>query len=107
MARAARGSSGQVTMGTHGGEQSLGKEAAMWTRVGVIMVTLAVATITLGCSQQSARTASTTEEKTYTVTPGSVAVKAGILTGEVTEMKITERIEKSADHVVSAAKLTG
>jgi len=34
-------------------------------------------------------------------------VKAGIVTGEVTEMKVTERVEKGSDRVVSPAKLTG
>ena len=47
------------------------------------------------------------EDKTYTVTPASVKVKAGILTGEVTEMKVRERVEKGSGRVVSPAKLTG
>jgi hypothetical protein len=34
-------------------------------------------------------------------------VQAGIVTGEVTEMKVTERIEKGSDRVVAPAKLTG
>ncbi len=67
----------------------------------------AVAAMTLGCSQQPSGTAAVIEEKTYTVTPASVKVKAGIVTGEVTEMKVTERVEKSSGRVVSPAKLTG
>jgi hypothetical protein len=47
------------------------------------------------------------EDKVYTVTPASVNVKAGIVTGEVTELKVTERVEKGSDRVVSPAKLTG
>ena len=78
----------------------------MWTWVGVMMVTTAVAAMTLGCSQQSG-TAVVIEDKVYTVTPASVTVKAGIVTGEVTEMKVTERIEKSSGRLVSPAKLTG
>ena len=47
------------------------------------------------------------EDKTYTVTPESaVTVKAGIVTGEVTEMKVTERVEKGSDRVVSRTKTT-
>ena len=78
----------------------------MRTWVGVMMVTTAVAAVTLGCSQQSG-TALVIEDKVYTVTPASVTVKAGIVTGEVTEMKVTERVEKGSGRLVSPAKLTG
>ncbi|HLC42760.1 MAG TPA: hypothetical protein VJO34_14190 [Methylomirabilota bacterium] len=78
----------------------------MWTRGGVVIVTTAVAVMTLGCSQPSG-TAAVIEDKAYTVTPASVQVKAGIVTGEVTEMKVTERIEKGSGRLVSPAKLTG
>jgi hypothetical protein len=63
--------------------------------------------MTLGCSQQGSGTAVVIEDKVYTVTPASVNVKAGIVTGEVTELKVTERVEKGSDRVVSPAKLTG
>jgi hypothetical protein len=78
----------------------------MWTGVRVMMVTAAVVGMTLGCSQQSG-TAVVIEDKVYTVTPASVTVKAGIVTGEVTEMKVTERVEKGSGRLVSPAKLTG
>ncbi len=78
----------------------------MRTWVSVMMVTTAVAAMTLGCSQQSG-TAVVIEDKVYTVTPASVTVKAGIVTGEVTEMKVTERVEKGSGRLVSPAKLTG
>ena len=41
------------------------------------------------------------------MTPASVTVKAGIVTGEVTEMKVTERVEKGSGRVVYPARLTG
>ena len=47
------------------------------------------------------------EDKTYTVTPASVTVKAGVIAGDVTEMKVTERVEQGSGRVVSPAKLTG
>jgi hypothetical protein len=72
----------------------------------MMMVTTAVAAMTLGCSQQSG-TAVMIEDKVYTVTPASVTVKAGIVTGEVTEMKVTERVEMGSGRLVSPAKLTG
>jgi hypothetical protein len=79
----------------------------MWKWVGVTIVATAVAVMALGCSQQSSGTAVVIEDKTYTVTPASVKVKAGIVTGDVTEMKVTERVEKGSGRVVSPAKLTG
>ena len=78
----------------------------MRTLVSMMMVTTAVAAMTLGCSQQSG-TAVMIEDKVYTVTPASVTVKAGIVTGEVTEMKVTERVEMGSGRLVSPAKLTG
>ena len=75
--------------------------------VGVMMVTTAVAAMTLGCSQQSSGPAVVIEDKVYTVTPAAVKVKAGIVTGDVTEMKVTERVEKGSGRIVSPAKLTG
>ena len=79
----------------------------MWKWVGVMMVTTAVAAITPGCSQQSSGPAVVIEDKVYTVTPAAVKVKAGIVTGDVTEMKVTERVEKGSGRIVSPAKLTG
>src|SRR2546422_5569196 len=73
---------------------------------GVTVLVAAVAAMTLGCAQGPS-TAAVVADKTYTVTPASVTVKAGIVTGEVTEMKVTERVEQGSDRVVSPAKLTG
>lgn len=78
----------------------------MWKWVGVMMVTTAVA-MTLGCSQQPSGPAALIQDKVYTVTPASMTVKAGILTGEVKEMKVTERVENGSGRLVSPAKLTG
>ena len=79
----------------------------MWKWVGVTILATAVAAMTLGCSEQPSGTAAVIEDKIYTVTPASVAVKAGILTGELMEMKVTERVEKGSGRLVSPAKLTG
>jgi uncharacterized membrane protein YeaQ/YmgE (transglycosylase-associated protein family) len=66
-----------------------------------------VAWMTLGPVSQPAAVAAAIEERTYAVTPASLKVKAGILTGEITEMKVADRIEKGSDRIVNAAKLTG
>ena len=75
--------------------------------IGLTIVGGAMAVITAGCSQGPSGTAAVVEDKIYTVTPASVNVKAGIVTGEVTEMKVTERVEKGSARVVAPAKLTG
>jgi hypothetical protein len=84
----------------------LWKETTMSKWIGVAVVA-AVAVMALGCSREPSGTAAVIEDKVYTVTPASVKVKAGIVTGEITEMKVTERIEKGSNRVVSPAKLTG
>jgi hypothetical protein len=63
--------------------------------------------MTLGPVQQPAAVAAAIEDKTYAVTPASLQMKAGIVTGEVSEMKVAERVEKGSDRIVTAAKLTG
>ena len=75
--------------------------------IGLTIVGGAMAVMTAGCSQGPSGTAAVIEDKTYTVTPASVKVQAGIVTGEVTEMKVTERVEKGSGRVVSPAKLSG
>jgi uncharacterized membrane protein YeaQ/YmgE (transglycosylase-associated protein family) len=61
----------------------------------------------LGPAQQPAATAAVIEDKSYVVTPASVRVKSGIVSGEVADMKVTERVEKGSDRIVSLAKLSG
>ena len=75
--------------------------------IGATIVATAVAVMTLGCAQGPSATAVTIDDKTYAVTPASVKVTAGILMGEITEMKVTERVEQGSGRVVSPAKLTG
>jgi hypothetical protein len=79
----------------------------MGTWIGATMLVAVVAVTTLGCAQGPSVSAAAIEEKTYAVTPASVVVKAGALTGELMDMKVTERVEKGSERVVSAAKLTG
>ena len=78
----------------------------MRTLIGVMMVT-AVAAATFGCAQKPPVAAAVIEDKVYTVTPDQVQVKAGIVVGEVTELKVTERIEQGSGRVDTPAKLTG
>lgn len=70
------------------------------------MTLLAAATV-LGCGQKAAEPAAVIEDKTYTVTPASVAVKAGMVAGEMTELKVTQRVDLGSGTAVSAPKLFG
>jgi hypothetical protein len=79
----------------------------MWKRIGLIVAIAPLVAANFGCSREATGTTLQIEDKVYTVTPASVKVKAGIVTGEVTEMKVTERVEKGSGRVESPAKLTG
>jgi len=74
--------------------------------MGLMMVTTAAAAF-LGCAQKPPPTAAVIENKVYTVTPDQVKVQAGIVTGAVTEMKVTERIERGSGRIETPARLTG
>ncbi len=79
----------------------------MWMRTGILAAGAATAAIMAGCSPQPSAIAATISEKTYTVLPSAMTVKAGIVVGEVTEMKVTERVEDGSGRVTSPAKLSG
>ena len=68
---------------------------------------VALAATTLGCSPTPAAAAVVIKDRIYTVTPDALKVTAGIVTGEVTEMKVTERIEEGSGRVANPARLTG
>ena len=88
-------------------ERPTEKKDAFWRwGLGAVLVAL-VAWMIFGPAQQPAAVAAPIEERTYAVTPASVKVKAGIVTGEVAEMKVAERVEQGSDRIVTAAKLTG
>jgi len=65
------------------------------------------ATTVVGCSKQESAATPVVNDKVYSVTPDSAKVVAGIVTGELTEMKVTERVEEGTGRVVDPAKLTG
>jgi uncharacterized membrane protein YeaQ/YmgE (transglycosylase-associated protein family) len=62
--------------------------------------------MTLGPAPQMAVVAAAIEDKSYAVTPATLKVKAGIVSGEVTEMRVMERVEQGSGRVATAAKLT-
>jgi hypothetical protein len=78
----------------------------MWTRLVGTLLAAAGAAMALGCSPGREVSAVVIEDKVFTVTPASVQPEAGIVTDEVADMKVAERIEKGFGSVVSPAKLT-
>ncbi len=74
--------------------------------LGMMTMITAAGTI-LGCAPTAPATVVTIEDKLYTVTPDQVKVTAGIVTGEMTEMKVIERVEKGSGRVDTPARLTG
>jgi hypothetical protein len=79
----------------------------MWIRLGGTLVTTVLVATTLGCTPKSEEPRAVIEDKVFTVTPASVQVKAGIITGEMADMKVTERVEKGSGRIDSPPKLTG
>lgn len=76
-------------------------------KVFPVIVAATAAAASFGCAQKPSVPAAVIEDKIYAVTPNQVQVKAGIVIGEVTEMKVTERVEQGSGRVDSPAKLTG
>jgi uncharacterized membrane protein YeaQ/YmgE (transglycosylase-associated protein family) len=88
-------------------ERSGDERVAIWQWGLSAALVAAVVWMTFGPPIQPAATAAAVvEDRTYAVTPAAMKVKAGIVTGEVTDMKVTERVEQGSGRVVSPAKLT-
>ena len=82
-------------------------QSALWMRASVAAMTAGVAVMVAGCSPQPSAMAAVIKDKVYSVTPNAIKVKAGMVTGEVTELKVTERIEEGSGRVTNPAKLSG
>lgn len=72
-----------------------------------IMGGAAAAVLLAGCSPKPVTEAAALKDRVYAVKPGSVKVKAGILSGQMSELKITERVEEGSGRIDSPARLTG
>lgn len=77
------------------------------TSMAAVTAMAVMAAAGFGCAQKPSTPAAAIDDKIYAVSPDQVMVKAGIVTGEVTEMKVTERVEQGSGRVDSPAKLTG
>lgn len=73
-----------------------------------VTVTAALLAVVLqGCTPQASAPIVVVEDKAYAVTSAPIKIKAGIMLGMVTDIKVTERVEKESGKVVSPAKLSG
>ena len=67
----------------------------------------AIVAASFGCAQKPSVPAVVIDDKVYPVTPDKVNVTAGIVNGEVTDLKIMEKVEQGSGRVDSAARLSG
>lgn len=71
-----------------------------------VLALAVVAAVNAGCAQKPSAPAVVIENKTYNVVPAQVLVKAGIVSGEISELKVMERIEQGSGRVDTPAKLS-
>jgi hypothetical protein len=83
-----------------GGSSSLHQQMSVSKWIGRTAGAAAVAALALGCAEPPSAATAVIADTTYTVRWPSVAVTAAIITGVVTDMKVT-------DHAATTAKLTG
>lgn len=79
----------------------------MWSRTALFAASAAAAVMTSGCNPQPKAAAATVSDKVYSLTPDTLKVRAGIVAGEVSEMKITEQVEEGSGRIATPARLTG
>jgi len=76
----------------------------MWMQASLALVGTAMV---IGCSPQPKAVVVPINDKYYSVTPDKLKVKVGIVTGEMTELKVMERVEEGSGRIAAPAKLTG
>jgi hypothetical protein len=70
------------------------------------LMACAVAAALLGCTPKQPLTGTVIEDRLYSVTPSVMTVKTGIVTAELSDMRVTERVEKDSNRIETPAKLT-
>lgn len=78
----------------------------MLMKVAIAIVGTAGALLA-ACTPPAPTAIAAVNDRIYTVTPSTMTVKAGIVSGEVTDMKVTERVEDGTGRIAAPAKLTG
>lgn len=74
----------------------------------IVLAAAAVAAALAGCSQKGPQTpAPQISEKVFELAPASIKVKSGIVGGELSNMRVTERVEEGTGRVDFGPKLSG
>ena len=76
-------------------------------RTRIIIIMLVAAAALSACTQKPPAKEAVIDDRVYMVTLDQVKVTAGIVSGEVTELKIMERIERGSGRIDAPARLTG
>jgi hypothetical protein len=70
-------------------------------------LTILVLGVTACSEEQSGTITSQIEDKTFTVQPATAPVRVGFLTGQLTDLKVVERVNKQTGEVVHGPRLQG
>jgi len=87
--------------------QSKGSKLSLRNRTVGMAALFAAAALASACSQQPAAPVVVVNDKVYSVAPDAAKVAVGIVSGEITGMKVTERVEEVSGKVSAPAKLSG
>ncbi len=79
----------------------------MSTHTRLALFAVAAAMTTAACTPQPVTPVAAVKDRYYTVAPDAMKVRTGIVSGELTEMKVMERVEEGSGKVTTPAKLTG
>jgi hypothetical protein len=78
----------------------------MFMKTGLMALGAASILLT-ACTPPVPAAVAAVNDKVYTVTPDAMKVRAGMVSGEVTEMKVVERVEQGSGRITAPAKLSG
>jgi len=86
------------------GVNGAGKNAR---RIGAVAGLAAVLVLGAGCTQKPTSAAIAVKDKVYAVTPDVLKVRSALVSGEFSDMKVTERVEEISGKVTTPAMLSG
>lgn len=74
----------------------------------IALIAAATAAALAACSQKAPETAAPKiSQEVFDLTPGSIKVKAGIVGGELKDLKVTEQVQEGTGQVDSGPRLSG
>lgn len=76
-----------------------------WNHASLALVATSVAFLA-GCIPAPQATRAAINDRFYAVTPDTMTVKTGVVSGQVTELKVSERVEEGSGRIDVPARLT-